>query len=118
MIFSSFNQLNNILIFIFLGIILGLIYCLIEIIFLLNLQKKLKNITINSVFYIFFALFFVFLINIFNFGIFSISLLLALILGFIWIKTLCKKLVVFLKNKWYNIFKTKRKRNEKQTKKC
>ena len=105
MIFYSFNQLNNFLIFLFCGIILGLIYNIFEIIFILNYQKKLKNIVFNGIFYVFFALFFIFLINIFNFGLFSITLTLSIILGFLWFKTVSKKLVVFLKNKCYTLFK-------------
>jgi len=116
MIFYSFNQLNTFLIFLFFGLFLELFYNILEIVFLLNSQKKLKNIIINSVFYIIFALFFVILLNIFNFGLFSIVLTATYVLGFIWLKIVSKKLVVFYQEKWYNVL-NKRKTNAKKFKK-
>lgn len=115
MIFSSFNQVNNVLIFIFFGIVLCLFYITLEILFLLNFKKIFKNIIFNTFFYIFFAIIYIFLINIFNFGLFNIVLLGAFILGFIWFKIASKNLVVFLKNKWYTII-SKRKQNAKPKK--
>lgn len=109
MIFYSFNQLNNVLIFIFFGLILCFIYNIFEIVFLLNLQKKLKNVILNSVFCVISALFFIILSNIFNFGLFSITLLMGSVFGFIWFKFVSKNLVVFLKNKCYTIFNKTRK---------
>ena len=117
MIFYSFNQLNNVLIFLFCGIILGFIYNTVEIIFLINYQKKIKYIVFNSIFYVFFALFFIFLINIFNFGLLSFSLLASIILGFLWFKAVSKKLVVFLKNKCYTLFNKNSKGTKCKTKK-
>ena len=109
MIFYSFNQLNNFLIFLFLGIIFAFINTTLEIIFTLKHQKKLKNIVFYSIFYIFFAIFFIFLLNFFNFGLFSITLLLSIILGFVWFKFVSKNLVVFLQNKWYTIISKNKK---------
>ena len=118
MIFSTFNQLNNFLIFIFVGLLMAFFYSILEICFLINFKKKLKNIIFNSVFYIFFAVLFVILLNIFNFGKFNISLLLATIGGYVWFRNASKNLVVFLKNKWYNTLnRLKRKTNAKQQKK-
>jgi len=118
MIFYSFNQLNNFLIFLFCGIILGVINIVLEIIFTLKYAKKIKNIVFYSIFYIFFAIIFIFLLNFFNFGLFSTTLLLSIILGFVWIKYVSKNLVVFLINKWYNIIsKNKKEPKCKQNKK-
>lgn len=121
MIFITFNQVNNIFIFIFLGIIFGIIKNILRIIFLLKFYKKIKNTVINTIFYSFFACFFVFFINIFNFGSFSITLILAYILGLCWCEFVCKKIVVFCENKWYNVLtslqKHKRKNNASKSKK-
>ena len=103
MIFATFNQLNNCLIFIFLGFIIGYIFSIIKIIFLLNFSKNIKKNIIFSVFYMFFSCFYIFFINIFNFGLLNFVLLLCFILGFVWNKKLLNNLVVFCENKWYNI---------------
>lgn len=105
MIFQTQNQLNCFFIFIFFGIITGIIFNISNLIFLKNYQKKLIKLILNTVFYSFFYIFFVFFINFFNFGNFSISLLLAYILGFTLSKRLSFKLIVLLKKKWYTIIK-------------
>lgn len=117
MIFYSFNQLNNFLIFIFSGFFVAIFNSVLEIIFLINSKKNLKNIVFRCIFYIFFAILFVFLLNLFNFGILNLSLLLAMIIGFIWQKKLDKNLVVFFKNKWYNVLTLKRKKHASKSKK-
>lgn len=119
MIFSSFNQVNCFLVFLFFGIILGLIDCIISVIFLKKYQKKFIIPIFDAVFYTFFSILFVFLLNIYNFGEFSIVLVLAYILGFYWIKKQLKNLVAFLSLKWYNVvnkIRVKRK-NERRVKK-
>ena len=103
MIFYTINQLNNFLIAIFFGFIFGSIKNIFDVVYLLNSQKKIINILINTIFYTFFTCFFVFFINIFNFGLLNIVLLLSFILGFVWCKIVFKKTVVFCKNKWYNV---------------
>lgn len=104
MIFSTINQFNCFLIFLFFGIISNLIYSLFSIIFIKNYQKKFKNIIFDTIFYVFLMIFLIFLINFLNFGKLSFSILLAFILGFYSSKILTKNLVVFLQNKWYTIF--------------
>ena len=103
MIFSTQLQLNNIFIFSFFGIIIGIILNCFSIIFLKNYQKNLKKTLLNIIFYCFFSVFLIFLINLFNFGKFSITPILAFVLNFLWITAVTKKLVVFLEKKWYNI---------------
>ena len=110
MIFSTLNQLNCFLLFIFFGLIFGFFYNLAGILFLKKYQKIFQKIIFDSVFFGFFSIFYVFLINFYNFGIFSITLILGYLIGFLWIKNLGKNLVVFLQEKWYT-FLIKRKRN-------
>lgn len=104
MIFSSLNQFNCFLIFLFFGIILNLFYNIFSIIILKNYQKNLKIIIFDTFFYGFFSIFLIFLINFLNFGKLHFSILLAVCLGFYLTKRLTKNLVVFLEKKWYNIF--------------
>lgn len=104
MIFLSLNQLNCFLIFLFYGIISCFIYKIFCILFLKNYQKKLKFIVFDAIFYTFLMIFLIFLINFLNFGKLSLALIFAFIIGFYSFKTLTKNLVVFLQNKWYNIF--------------
>jgi len=105
MIFSTTHQFNCLFVFLFFGIILGIISIIFFGLFLKKFQKKFIIYTLDGVFYTFFSIFFVILLNIFNFGKFSISLILVYLIGYIWINKACKNLVVFLENKWYNIIK-------------
>jgi len=115
MIFYSFNQLNNVLIFIFLGIVVSIIKTIINLLFLLNFSKKIKNIAINCIFYMFFTCFFVILLNIFNFGFLNITLFLSYLIGYIWFKSVTKNLVAFYQKKWYtNINKNKKETNARK----
>lgn len=107
MIFQTQNQLNCFLIFIFCGIIIGLISQIYFLFFLINFQKKPTKIIFFTFFYSFFYIFYVFLLNIFNFGKFSLSLFFAYVIGFLWIKFILSKLVVILEKKWYNTIITK-----------
>lgn len=119
MIFSTFNQLNCFLIFIFFGALFGCFANVIFVIFLKEYQKNALKIIFDAIFYSFFAILFIFLINIFNFGKYSFVLLIAIILGFLFIQEVSKNLVVFLQNKWYNLLKKiklKRKDERKQFK--
>jgi len=102
MIFSTNHQVNCFLIFVFLGIIFSIFYNCINILFFKNFTKNYKKIIKNSVFYSIFSIFFVILLNFFNFGLFSISLLLATFAGYVWTNLTIKKLVVFLQTLWYN----------------
>ena len=102
MIYSTHNQLNCFFIFTFLGIIFSVIYNCLKILFLHKNSKNFKKITINCIFYSIFSIIFVILLNIFNFGLFSIVLLCATVLGFVWLNFTSKKLVVFLEVLWYN----------------
>ena len=105
MIFQTQNQLNCFLIFIFFGIILGIIFNFYNLIFLKNYQKKLTILILNTIFYAFFYIFFVILINFLNFGHFSTTLFFSYILGFITSKRLSFNLVVIFEKKWYTIIK-------------
>lgn len=107
MIFSSFNQLNCLLLFITIGIFTGLFANVLSIIFLKNYQKNIIKIIFDSIFYAFFSILFIFYTIYFNFGEFSITLLASYILGIFWIKILTHKLVVFFEFKWYNHIKNK-----------
>ncbi len=113
MIFSTQNQFNCFLIFIFFGIILGVLFSIQNILFLRKNEKFIKKIILDCIFYMFFSIFFIILINFFNFGKFSLTLLLAFILGFETSKRLLLKTVVFLQNKWYNVVNKFFKRSKK-----
>ena len=103
MIFFSLNQLNSFLIFLFIGVVLGIIFCVLKIIFLFNFRKKLlKNIYFCMFFTLFFNIFIIFL-NIFNFGKFNFVLLFSYISGFVLLEKVANKSVVFFENKWYTI---------------
>ena len=115
MIFSTLNQLNCFLLFIFFGLIFVFFYNFASILFLKKYQKIFQKIIFDSVFFSFFSIFYVFLINFYNFGIFSITLILGYLFGFLWLKNLSKNLVVFLQEKWYNSL-IKRKRNGRRKK--
>ena len=107
MIFSSANQLNCLFLFITIGIFAELFANIFFIVFLKNYQKNVIKIIFDSIFYTFFSILFIFSIIYFNFGEFSITLLLSYILGIFWIKILTHKLVVFFECKWYNHIKKK-----------
>lgn len=121
MIFKTNLQLNCFLIFLFFGIIIGFISNCYDLIFLKNYQKKLKKIVFDCIFYVFFSIFYVFLINYFNFGHYSIALILSYIFGFWIAKTLLRKTVVILQSKWYNkiniLIKSKKIKKQRKTKK-
>ena len=117
MIFSTLNQLNCFILFLFCGIIFGIIFSFFSILFLKKYQKIFQKIIFEGIFYTFFAIFYVFLINFYNFGEFSYVLILAYILGFLWIKKVLKNLVVKLQNKWYNCINLKRMQNGKKQRK-
>ncbi len=114
MIFITLNQLNCFLLFLFFGIILGFVYQIFSVIFLKNFQKIYLKSIFNGIFCAFFGIFYVFFINFYNFGKYPPALLFAFLLGIFWVKKLCAKSVVFLQNKWYNLFKRLTK-NEKST---
>jgi len=116
MIFSTQHQLITTLIFVFCGILSGLILSTLNILFCINFYKKLLKNIINCILSLFFCIIFTYFLNFFNFGKFSLVLVFAYIFGFWLIKNLLKQLVVILENLWYNkikkIFKFKRKSNK------
>ena len=113
MIFQTENQINIFLIFLFLGIILEIFFSIIKIVFLIKFKKNFKKNILNCLFFSIFSLIFVVFLIFFNFGIFKISILIAYILGFCWSNFVCKNLVVFFENKWYNtIIKIKQTKKE------
>ena len=120
MIFESNNQLNNLLIFVFIGILVGIISIFYFLFFAAKFQKKPIKLIFFTVFYLFFTVFYVFLINFFNFGKFSFVLFFAFMIGYIWIRQLTSNLVVILENKWYTtlnkLFKHNFKREGKNKK--
>ena len=103
MIFQTQNQLNCLLIFIYFGIICGLVSIFYNLLFLQKYQKKLIKTTINTIFHSFFSIFFAILIFFYNLGNFSFVLFCSFVLGFILIQTLSQKSVVILEKKWYTI---------------
>lgn len=106
MIFLTQNQFVCFLIFLFFGILSYIIISLFSLIFLKKFQKYFINSLFNMIFCAFFIIFFEFLLIIFNFGIFSFTLLFSFFVGHLWSKKLFEKLFVFLENKWYNIINT------------
>lgn len=110
MIFKTINQLEYAIIFLFSGILIGLF----NLIFSLFTSKKpvklFEKITKNTIFYAIFAVFFEILIFFYNFGKFSITLLISYFVGFLWSKFLTRNLVVILKKKCYNALHNKIKR--------
>ena len=105
MIFSTQNQLNCAIIFLFFALIAGLVFNFIQTILLIKYKKIfIKNI-FYCVFYAFFCIFFIFLLNFFNFGKFSLLLLLVFLMGFNWALKLVKKTFVIFENMWYNTIK-------------
>lgn len=121
MIFSTLNQLNCFILFLFCGIILGIFYLIFSILFLKKYQKIFQKIIFEGIFCTFVSIFYVFLINFFNFGKISYVLIIGYILGFLWIKKVLQNLVVFLTNKWYNYINSKKekhngRKSRKQTK--
>ena len=102
MIFSTLNQFNCFVIFVFLGFLFGILFNVFSVLFLKKYQKIFQKIIFEGIFYTFFAIFYVIFLNFFNFGKISFALILAIVLGFLWAKKLLLNLVVFLQNKWYN----------------
>ncbi len=115
MIFSTFNQLNSFIIFLFCGFIYGFICSIFKIIFLIKNEKIIKKSMFDCIFYAFLIVFYYFLTIFLNFGNISLVLLLSLIVGKISFEWLGRNLVVFLQNKWYNII-NKRKLNARRKK--
>ena len=109
MIFQTEHQLNCVFIFVFSGIIVGLL----SLLFLLNYRKKPIKILIFTIFYSFFCIFFEFLLIFFNFGKISLTLFTSYIFGFLWIRILTRKTVVIFYKKCYNTFNKILKRNNK-----
>lgn len=102
MIFSTQNQLNSVLIFIFWGIIIGILSEVLSVLFFKNHQKKLIKLLFLTVFYAFFSIFFIFLINFLNFGKFSFVLLICYLSGYKFLKHHVCKIVVIFEKAWYN----------------
>ena len=121
MIFSTLNQINIFIIFLFFGFLIGFIFNIFSTLFLQKYQKNYQKNIFFCIFSAFFVLFFTFLKNIFNFGIFSPALLFGYGASFLYSIKLLKNLVVFLQNKWYTIFikyiLPKRKKNETKRRK-
>ena len=118
MIFSTFNQLNCFLVFLFFGFLSGLFFNFISVLFLKNYQKKYIKPIFDTIFYTILTIFYVFLTIYFNFGEFSFALILSFLVGFVWVKNITKKMFVLFENKWYNILKLIfRKRHGKKHKK-
>ena len=103
MIFSTINQANCFLCFIFFGIICALISKIFFVLFLKNFKKLPIKLLFECIFYTISALFFDFLLVYLNFGRFSISLLLAFVGGCLWFNLISKNLVVFFETKWYTL---------------
>lgn len=102
MIFQTQNQLNNSLIFIFFGFIVGLFSIVYYLIIFKKTSKKLTKSIINCIFYLIFSIFFVFLIIFFNFGKFSLVLFLLYLTSFLYTKHTFSNSVVLLKKLCYN----------------
>ena len=118
MIFSTQNQLNCFILFIFCGFIAGIIFNVFSFLFLKKYQKIFQKIIFDGIFYAFFSIFYVFLINFFNFGKISLVLIFGYVMGFIWAIKVLSKLVVFFSDKCYNHFKSKRNlKNGRKTRK-
>lgn len=114
MIFQSNNQASNLIIFLFWGIIIGIVAIFYFLFFVKNFQKKLIKLIIFAIFYSFFIIFFVFLINFLNFGKFSFVLLFSFCVGYIWVKKLTHKLVVIMEKRWYTILNKLFKHNSRR----
>ena len=108
MIFQTQHQFNCLIIFLFAGLIFGVIFTIFFCLINLKNQKKLTKIIFDSVFYLIFGVFFIFFINFFNFGKFSLTLLFAYIIGFKWIKILIQKSVVIFFDKCYTKIKSRK----------
>lgn len=104
MIFSSTNQVNILFIFCSAGIASAIFFAAFSIIFLKNYLKKIKKTLFFALFYAFYYVFFIILINFFNFGKFSLSLLISYILSFKLVELLLRNLVVIFEKRWYNKF--------------
>ena len=111
MIFGTLNQLNCFILFLFCGIILGIIYSFFSILFLKKYQKIFQKIIFEGIFCTFFAIFYVFLINFYNFGKISYVLIFIYILGILWAQKVLKNLVVFYENLWYNYIEQKKEKH-------
>ena len=105
MIFSTLNQTNCFICFLFFGLLTGILFNLFLIIFFVKYLKKYQKNIFFCIFFAFFIIFFAILINIFNFGKFSITLFLAYIISHFWSRKLTTNLVVFFSNKCYNVIK-------------
>ena len=103
MIFETQTQFTCLIICVFFGFIVGIIYLLYNLFFTINFKKSSVKTIFFSVFYMFFAIFFIILINFFNYGKFSIVLSCGYIGGFIWAKNIFSNSVVYLEKKWYNV---------------
>lgn len=102
MIFSTQNQINCFIIFLFCGILIGLFFKLINLLFLIKFKKIFQKNIFFGVFYLFFCVFFIFLLIFFNFGKFSFTLLSSYLFGFWWTLKLVKKSFDVFENLWYN----------------
>lgn len=140
MIFSTLNQVNVFLVFLFFGVVFGFLFHFVKLLYrssdkvnplnknktnkkiskkfkkyiekLLIFLKIFKKTIINTIFYLIFGIIFAFLINFFNFGNFSTVLLFTSILGFMWSYKSTKNLVVFLQKIWYTKVKHDRESKE------
>lgn len=103
MIYSTLNQLNSFIIFIFFGNISSFIFSFFSIIFLKFHQKNIKKTIFYAIFYTFLTFFYIFLISVLNFGHYNLSLLFSFITSFYCTNKLSFNLVVFLEQKWYTL---------------
>lgn len=104
MIFFSANQLYSFCLVLLCGIIYGIFYNILGVFLIKNHQNNIFNFIFKLILSIIFSIFLIFSVNIFYFGQFNIIIIIAFLLGFIWIKKTFSNLLDFLEIKFYHIY--------------
>ncbi|MFQ6724218.1 MAG: spore cortex biosynthesis protein YabQ [Clostridia bacterium] len=104
MIFFSVNQLYSFCLVLCSGLIFGLIYSILGVIFIKNHQNNIFNFIFKFILGIIFSIFLVFSINIFYFGQFNLIIIVSFSLGFWWSKKTLEKLLDFFEIKFYYVY--------------
>lgn len=104
MIFFSLNQLYSFCLVLFCGVVCGLIFTVLSVLFVKNHQNNIVKFIFKFIFGVFFSIFLIFSINVFYFGEFNLIIICSFILGFLWCLKTFKNLLDFLEIKFYYIY--------------
>jgi len=101
MIFFSVNQIYSFCLVLLCGIIFGLFYSILGVIFIKNHQNNILGFIFKFILSFLFCIFLIISVNIFYFGQFNLVIVASFFLGFLWSKKTLEKSLDFFEIKFY-----------------